>query len=57
MSQRDYELIANVLKDLREDGYNYDALNAVSRALCARFSRSNSRFNTTKFLKACGVMP
>lgn len=66
MTRKDFQLIADVVKDLRntplyaEDLRNGEtAIEAVTQELAHDFARAltevNPRFNQALFLKACGV--
>lgn len=60
MSRQDYELIAEVLRRCRGDESDLNSLatlNCVSHAMAECFARRNSKFDTARFLKACGAMP
>jgi hypothetical protein len=56
MTKKDYELIAKVLKNT--GGGDYKALMAHGNT-CATFAealaKENPRFNSVKFLEACGM--
>lgn len=58
MTKRDFELIAEVMDDLdgSEIGLSRGTHNAIAEALADAFSRTNPRFNRSRFLKACGAM-
>lgn len=67
MTKKDYELIAYVLENEREDPYarinaydnGHDAkivnnvLDLLTESFAQAFQRENSRFNRDKFLAAC----
>jgi hypothetical protein len=58
MTRKDFELIATVLKSqepIAGDLDTFDYWEQVCRALAANLRLSNPKFNTTKFLHACGV--
>lgn len=57
MTRKDYELIADAIKQ-HSAAANPDAAAAVRRVaheLTEALSADNSRFDTSRFLKACGV--
>ena len=59
MTKKDYELIASTIAYLVETLQNSESdaveLSLVSMELARSFACDNSRFDTAKFLKACGV--
>ncbi len=56
MTRKDYILIAEAIKAIREDfGDNPVALDVVADELALALQADNSRFDTARFLTACGV--
>jgi hypothetical protein len=56
MTKKDYELIAEVIKGLRADfGDNPVALEVIALEMASELQHTNDRFDSAKFLKACGV--
>lgn len=59
MTRKDYELISNVIANVRkefrgvEDGIN--ASRDIAVFLAGRLANDNPRFDRDRFLKACGV--
>lgn len=56
MTRKDFELIAIAMKSVKP--YNamyYDAWRNAVVALCEPLRASNPRFDSYKFLKACGL--
>lgn len=53
MTRNDFQLIAMVLKEAKEGQEDHDA---VSRRFATALRHLNPRFNSEKFLKACGVI-
>jgi len=54
MTRKHFQMIADTINGSR-DGGNEDTLRVLALTLCVEFKRENSRFNTERFLKACGV--
>lgn len=61
MTKKDYELIAvtfKIVQDSNEGWYTDSAMQAhkwMARALAETLQADNPKFNTDKFLAACGV--
>jgi hypothetical protein len=59
MTKKDYELIADVLKDQRNlslmPGFGDPTPAMVAKAFADRLATANPRFNRATFLRACGV--
>lgn len=55
MTRKHFELIARAIWDARTGAQNPPDVDVVARALAREFTRVNSRFNTERFLTACGV--
>jgi hypothetical protein len=58
MTKRDYELIAEVVKDLRNLSLVPDfEVNpqVIAQTFADRLAKTNPRFDRAKFLRACGV--
>lgn len=63
MTKKDYEMIAEEFnkwyKHYSSEGYYSEAqaLRNISKVLAMRFEKDNSRFDNSRFIKACGVHP
>lgn len=58
MTTREYEIIAGSIKmqhDNAIDGYTKAVLETLAGDLCFKFAQTNTRFNGSKFLQACGM--
>jgi hypothetical protein len=59
MTRKDYVLIAETLSDLMSDfnngGDDSCSLTIVAEELARALSKDNERFDTARFLLACGV--
>lgn len=61
MTKKDYELIAGVFKRQRDgavsinDTHQADSIDALALALSDKLLNTQERFDSTKFLKACGT--
>jgi hypothetical protein len=56
MTRKDYELIANVIKQFPRLDYGVaSVLEELAEDLSMALSNENPRFDTARFLKACGV--
>jgi hypothetical protein len=56
MTKKDFELIAGVLKGLREDFGNLPvALDVIAVEIASELQHTNDRFDSARFLTACGV--
>jgi DNA-binding ferritin-like protein (Dps family) len=54
MTKKDFELIANAVKELTEDYYSRDK--EITAELFARvLATTNPRFDRARFITACGV--
>ena len=59
MTKKDYILIANDIKRELANSKTLDGQNAISKlalVLTLSFRVDNSKFDDTKFLKACGII-
>jgi len=60
MTRKDYELIARAIKSaLEKETENHERQVGISRVahiLAFELENNNPRFQTSKFLKACGFM-
>jgi len=60
MTRKDYNLLAEVIKDTREE-FNYlnlssrELLNALTNKLINRLENDNPRFDSEKFYKASSI--
>lgn len=59
MTRKDYELIAKVFRNLSDDfsngGSDEVSLSLVASELAEQLSAMNPRFDSRRFLDACGV--
>lgn len=59
MTRKDYELIAKVLKEAREDSESGEEklrVRLIAAKLADEFSDRNERFDRNRFFKACGII-
>lgn len=54
MTRKDFVLVAGVIKNHAKDG-NAQAINALALDFAVRFKKVNPRFDTVRFLDACGL--
>lgn len=58
MSRKQFELIARVLKEAREEHEcNFPTHNLIAHKMAKALASTNSQFDRDKFLKACGFVP
>jgi hypothetical protein len=56
MTRRDFELIAGTVKYIRDlKTTDEDTLDLLAWAFATELGRNNQRFDTPRFLKACGL--
>jgi hypothetical protein len=60
MKQKDYELIAESLKDYRESGFTSGvnirkSVEKLNEILIPKFKKDNKNFKMQKYLKHCGL--
>lgn len=56
MSRKDYELIADAIRDVIEDHKgDLTSADAVARKIADALSRDNPRFDSKRFITACGL--
>tara|TARA_R100001224_G_scaffold92810_1_gene62122 strand:- start:15 stop:233 length:219 start_codon:yes stop_codon:yes gene_type:complete len=56
MTRKHFELIANAIRVTKNTTVGDDAaLRELALNLCVEFKRENGRFNTNRFLEACGL--
>ena len=59
MTAKDFNLIADIFKGLREDYINdgraVEVLDDTAQEFAHRLADTNPRFDSERFLKACGV--
>jgi hypothetical protein len=59
MTRKDFELIADVLRDCREayldSGADPHSIDTVAECFAIRLPATNPRFNRERFLTACGL--
>ena len=55
MTRRDFELIANVVRYIRElKTTDADTLDLLAWAFATKLGRNNQRFDKARFMTACG---
>jgi hypothetical protein len=52
MTKKDFVLIAQILREVRDERYNPDQ---TIKAFASYLAESNDRFDSARFVKACGV--
>ena len=56
MTRKHFELIANAIRVTKNTTEGDDAaLRELALNLCVEFKRENGRFNTNRFIEACGL--
>jgi hypothetical protein len=52
MTKKDFVLIAQILREVRDKGYNPDQ---TIKEFASYLADTNDRFDSARFVKACGV--
>lgn len=55
MTRKDFELLAEFVKDLSMNHDKSVPLETIARKLAKKLRSTNPRFNEDRFLRACGV--
>lgn len=55
MTKKDFQMVADVLKGLLEDGVPSPVVKKAADSFMVMFKKSNPRFDEGRFLKACGL--
>jgi hypothetical protein len=59
MTRKDFELIADVLRDVREsyadNNVSTQHVDTVAKCFAIRLQGTNPRFDQDRFMRACGV--
>ena len=56
MKRKHFQMIADAIKGTKNSTMGDDAaLRELALTLCVEFKRENGRFNTNRFLEACGL--
>jgi hypothetical protein len=54
MTRKHFQMIADAIKGTNNGGSS-EELRALALTLCVEFKKENNRFNTGRFLEACGL--
>lgn len=55
MTRKDFQLVADVIKSHAKNAEDSSVINAIALDFSVRFQKVNPRFDTKRFLDACGL--